>query len=338
MCEEARCPNLGECWGGGEGHAATATIMLMGDTCTRGCRFCAVKTSRAPPPLDPLEPENTAKVWLWGCGGCWWGVLVPKVVGGRKGVVGAARRRIGGFNRLVFLAAVFAMHSEAAPGAARGHEPRGTGVPGVVRVPFQALRISAGPLTDRYPLPLVGARPRPPTHPPITNATTPQAVAAWGIDYVVLTSVDRDDLPDGGASHIAATIRHLKQQTGGRLLVEALVPDFQVRWDGCSARRGRGDSWNGLGRVAHVGRVCGALDARAARWQLRGKRRRWWVAGGDSVHARPPCSSCPSAGQPGVRGVGGAQRARRVCTQRGDGAFGGRGERGGPAHREAQGS
>ncbi len=62
VCEEARCPNIGECWGGGDGHTATATIMLMGDTCTRGCRFCAVKTSKAPPPLDPDEPENTAKV------------------------------------------------------------------------------------------------------------------------------------------------------------------------------------------------------------------------------------------------------------------------------------
>ena len=39
---------------------ATATIMLMGDTCTRGCRFCSVKTARAPPPLDPDEPHNTA--------------------------------------------------------------------------------------------------------------------------------------------------------------------------------------------------------------------------------------------------------------------------------------
>ena len=39
---------------------ATATIMLMGDTCTRGCRFCSVKTARAPPPLDPEEPRNTA--------------------------------------------------------------------------------------------------------------------------------------------------------------------------------------------------------------------------------------------------------------------------------------
>jgi lipoyl synthase len=118
VCEEARCPNIGECWGGSEGHAATATIMLMGDTCTRGCRFCAVKTSRKPPPLDPEEPANTAK-----------------------------------------------------------------------------------------------------------------AVAAWGIDYVVLTSVDRDDLPDYGAQHIARTIALLKEETQGRLLVEALVPDFLGRKD-----------------------------------------------------------------------------------------------------------
>ncbi|GFH27010.1 lipoic acid synthase, partial [Haematococcus lacustris] len=67
VCEEAKCPNIGECWGGGDGHTATATIMLMGDTCTRGCKFCAVKTSRTPPPLDPLEPANVAKaVASWG--------------------------------------------------------------------------------------------------------------------------------------------------------------------------------------------------------------------------------------------------------------------------------
>ena len=113
VCEEARCPNIGECWGGGDGHTATATIMLMGDTCTRGCRFCAVKTSRAPPPLDPAEPENVAK-----------------------------------------------------------------------------------------------------------------AVVEWGLDYVVLTSVDRDDLADGGAAHIASTIKHLKETSEGKMLVEALVPDF----------------------------------------------------------------------------------------------------------------
>lgn len=52
VCEEARCPNRTECWSGG-----TATFMLMGDTCTRGCKFCAVKTSPTPPPLDPNEPE-----------------------------------------------------------------------------------------------------------------------------------------------------------------------------------------------------------------------------------------------------------------------------------------
>ena len=56
VCEEARCPNIGECWGGG-----TATIMVMGDTCTRGCRFCNVKTAKFPGALDPEEPENVAR-------------------------------------------------------------------------------------------------------------------------------------------------------------------------------------------------------------------------------------------------------------------------------------
>lgn len=61
VCEEAKCPNIGECWGGGETRSATATIMIMGDQCTRGCRFCSVKTNKAPPKLDPNEPRNTAK-------------------------------------------------------------------------------------------------------------------------------------------------------------------------------------------------------------------------------------------------------------------------------------
>lgn len=113
VCEEARCPNIGECWGGGEYATATATIMLMGDTCTRGCRFCSVKTARKPPPLDPDEPENTAK-----------------------------------------------------------------------------------------------------------------AIAAWGLDYVVLTSVDRDDLADGGAEHFARTVTSLKRRSPS-LLVECLTPDFR---------------------------------------------------------------------------------------------------------------
>lgn len=56
VCEEAMCPNIGECWNGG-----TGTIMLLGDTCTRGCRFCAVKTSFKPPPPDPFEPFKTAE-------------------------------------------------------------------------------------------------------------------------------------------------------------------------------------------------------------------------------------------------------------------------------------
>ncbi|KAJ8271705.1 hypothetical protein COCON_G00105640 [Conger conger] len=113
VCEEARCPNIGECWGGGEYATATATIMLMGDTCTRGCRFCSVKTARKPPPLDPNEPDNTAK-----------------------------------------------------------------------------------------------------------------AIAAWGLDYVVLTSVDRDDIADGGAEHFAKTVSNLKGRSP-QILVECLTPDFR---------------------------------------------------------------------------------------------------------------
>ncbi|XP_048640308.1 lipoyl synthase, mitochondrial isoform X1 [Marmota marmota marmota] len=113
VCEEARCPNIGECWGGGEYATATATIMLMGDTCTRGCRFCSVKTARNPPPLDTSEPYNTAK-----------------------------------------------------------------------------------------------------------------AIAEWGLDYVVLTSVDRDDIPDGGAEHIAKTVSYLKERNP-KILVECLTPDFR---------------------------------------------------------------------------------------------------------------
>ncbi|KAJ7529027.1 hypothetical protein O6H91_15G031100 [Diphasiastrum complanatum] len=113
VCEEAKCPNIGECWSGGETGTATATIMILGDTCTRGCRFCAVKTSRAPPPPDPDEPLNVS-----------------------------------------------------------------------------------------------------------------EAIAAWGLDYVVLTSVDRDDLLDQGSNHFAETIKRLKLKKP-QMLVEALVPDFR---------------------------------------------------------------------------------------------------------------
>ena len=112
VCEEAKCPNISDCWGGSSKSAATATIMLMGDTCTRGCRFCSVKTSKAPPPLDPHEPENTA-----------------------------------------------------------------------------------------------------------------EALRRWGLGYVVLTSVDRDDLADGGARHFAETIMKIKQKAP-TMLVEALTGDY----------------------------------------------------------------------------------------------------------------
>ena len=71
VCEEAKCPNISECWSGGKSgtEIATATIMLMGDECTRGCRFCAVKTSRTPKPLDAGEPERVAEaISKWSVG------------------------------------------------------------------------------------------------------------------------------------------------------------------------------------------------------------------------------------------------------------------------------
>ena len=55
VCAEAKCPNIGECWGVG-----TATIMILGDTCTRKCSFCAVKTGK-PNLIDPMEPANVAQ-------------------------------------------------------------------------------------------------------------------------------------------------------------------------------------------------------------------------------------------------------------------------------------
>lgn len=56
VCEEAHCPNVFECWGGG-----TATIMLLGDVCTRGCRFCAVKSGNPGGIVDPEEPDKVAE-------------------------------------------------------------------------------------------------------------------------------------------------------------------------------------------------------------------------------------------------------------------------------------
>jgi len=108
VCEEAHCPNVGECWGGG-----TATLMLMGDMCSRACRFCMVTPGKPTTPLDELEPENVAF-----------------------------------------------------------------------------------------------------------------ALSQMDLSYVVLTSVDRDDVPDGGAAHFARTITRIRESSPG-MMVEVLVPDFQ---------------------------------------------------------------------------------------------------------------
>src|ERR1700757_3765900 len=113
VCEEAKCPNIGECW-----NAGTATLMLMGAVCTRACRFCAVDTGNPRGWLDAQEPENAART-----------------------------------------------------------------------VELMKLR------------------------------------------YVVLTSVDRDDLADGGAGHYAACVRAIKRRNPATA-VEALTPDFRgVRAD-----------------------------------------------------------------------------------------------------------
>ncbi len=106
VCEEARCPNLGECW-----DQRTATVMILGDICTRACGFCAIKTGR-PTWFDPDEPRRVA-----------------------------------------------------------------------------------------------------------------EAVAAMGLEHVVVTSVARDDLPDGGASVFAETIRQMRERSPG-MGVEVLIPDF----------------------------------------------------------------------------------------------------------------
>jgi len=111
VCEEAACPNIGECWA--QRHA---TMMIMGDTCTRACAFCNVATG-LPGPLDPKEPENVAA-----------------------------------------------------------------------------------------------------------------AVAKLALDHVVITSVDRDDLDDGGAEHFARTIRAIRARTPATT-IEVLTPDF-LRKDG----------------------------------------------------------------------------------------------------------
>jgi lipoic acid synthetase len=108
VCEEAKCPNIGECW-----NAGTATIMLMGAVCTRACRFCSVDTGNPHGWLDADEPENAAR-----------------------------------------------------------------------------------------------------------------SVELMKLKYVVLTSVDRDDLPDGGAAHYSACIRAIKRRNPNTA-VEALTPDFR---------------------------------------------------------------------------------------------------------------
>ena len=61
VCEEAKCPNIGECWNSSGDKLATMTVMVLGEFCTRGCRFCSVRTMKRPPAPDPEEPEHVAQ-------------------------------------------------------------------------------------------------------------------------------------------------------------------------------------------------------------------------------------------------------------------------------------
>lgn len=61
VCEEAKCPNIGECWNTQGDKMATMTVMVLGEFCTRGCRFCSVRTMKRPPKPDPNEPEHVAQ-------------------------------------------------------------------------------------------------------------------------------------------------------------------------------------------------------------------------------------------------------------------------------------
>lgn len=200
MCEEAQCPNIGECWNGG-----TGTIMLLGDTCTRGCKFCAVKTSQKPPEPDPFEPFHTAEasyasmhayVRLSGVRLSWARALlcVQPYRGAFYLFVVAFEPGSLPLSHACHCYHLLLHHAQLA----RDH----------VHVRSK--------LNERHPLADVVK----------SNHVVLQAISRWGIDYVVLTSVDRDDLEDGGANHFGTTVELIKAAKPD-MLVECLVSDFR---------------------------------------------------------------------------------------------------------------
>lgn len=102
----------------------------------------------------------------------------------------------------------------------------------------------------------------PPPPDPDEPANTAAAVASWGVGYVVLTSVDRDDLPDGGAGHFASTVRALKEARP-TLLVECLTPDFQGDLGAVELL-----ARSGLDVFAHNIETVERLQRRVRRWWL----------------------------------------------------------------------
>lgn len=173
VCEEAKCPNIGECWGGGDGHTATATIMLMGDTCTRGCRYkglsrvclCGVGKSR--------WVGGICAVFV-GCDGTTWaaaGSLADDGEGKGMGAGGGAR-------------AVCCMHLQTHPLPFHFPLPSCPPPPPGPHAPRPYVPMPSPPpprfcavKTSNKPPPLDAAEPE----------NVSKAIAAWGLDYVVLT-------------------------------------------------------------------------------------------------------------------------------------------------------
>ncbi|GJY94278.1 lipoyl synthase, chloroplastic [Tanacetum coccineum] len=202
VCEEAQCPNIGECWNGGGDGIATATIMLLGDTCTRGCRFCAVKTSRNPAPPDPMEPQNTAEAIVsWGSVAMY---LVP--------------------NFPYVTETLFTL---------RETETLFTPAFGLFWsiVNYTTLKASTEILVTTARDPFLSTLHAAPNilcfFIGLENQPSTFMHVLVSVDYIVLTSVDRDDLPDGGSGHFAETVKAMKQKSKPEIMVECLTSDFR---------------------------------------------------------------------------------------------------------------
>jgi hypothetical protein len=288
VCEEAQCPNIGECWNGGAEGIGTATIMLLGDTCTRGCRFCAVNTSQAPPPPDPLEPEHTAQVGGWRVCVCLYGRG-----GGATGFFCSRAAAPWPWRLPAKLAAAADMHRLLPRCAA----------PGLLACPFQprsraALPVRAG--CGRLGRGVRGADQRGPRRPARRRRRPLCAHRAR---------------PEAAQALAAGGVPHPRLQVGWGVEngheAGGTAPAQQPLLLPCTAalRRPRGLVLRGALHAAPAWRA--SLQPPALRVVPHCSSTR--------AHTGSPRLSLPRLqGRPGGRAPPGLQRARRVCPQRGD--------------------